>query len=131
MPSTLELEATIEVGKETFLPCDSPEGSYGVVFEDNGETAYLYGISFHDKDYSIVDAMHIYNVDSVVDKDRPSKIQILWTTDGLRSALLINGYAHAVFDFEQRQAYCLTNFPEPSDSWTGHQWSDAALDPFE
>jgi hypothetical protein len=40
-----------------------------------------------------------------------SEVEILWSADRLKSALLINHLAYAVFDFFARRGYCRTNFP--------------------
>ena len=81
----------------------------------------------------ILDAVQIYNVENVVDRDRPSQVGIVWSSDGARCALLINNYPHAVFDFCAKRGYCRTNFPNfenPGDgSWikADHSWSDEAV----
>ena len=129
MPS-IGLEEEIQVGNEIVLPSDSPAAKYGVVFDDDGTVGYLYAIEFKGEHYGIVDAMHIYNVSSVVDRDRPSTIQIVWSDDGLKAALLINDYPHAVFDFVNHNGFCRSNFPSPGPSWTRHEWSDEALEDF-
>jgi len=80
----------------------------------------------------ICDAIHIYNAGNVADGHVASKIEIVWSDDGLKSGLLINGYFHAVFDFEARRGYCRTGFPPSNKRWTKHEndWSDGALDLF-
>ncbi|HEV8485808.1 MAG TPA: DUF2251 domain-containing protein [Blastocatellia bacterium] len=132
MPSTIESKETFLVGKETFVGSKSPTTQYGVFFEDDGDTAYFYGLDASLETNQILDALHIYNVASVVDKEIPSVAQIEWSEDGLQAALFINGYAHAVFDFYGKRGYCRTNFPAPGRKWTsfGHEWSDAALESF-
>jgi len=132
MPSTIETEETFMVGQETFVPSESPTSQYGVVFEDEGDTGYFYGLDLSRETNQIVDALHIYNVASVVDKEKPSVAQIAWSDDGLKAALFINGFAHAVFDFADKRGYCRTNFPSADKKWSsyGHEWSDAALDLF-
>ena len=72
------------------------------------------------------------NVGWVIDKEKPSRLQVLWTEDGLKAALYINSYAHAVFDFAARRGYCRSNFPTPNEEWTsfGKEWSDAVLESF-
>lgn len=126
-------EQTIHVGKETVVESPSPSTQFAVVFEDDGETGYFYGLDTKRQDNPIVDALHIYNVANVTDKDIPSKIQIVWSADGLKSALIINRYPHAVFDFEAKRAYCRTGFPPPSKTWTkhSHDWDDRAMDLFK
>ena len=134
MPSTVEAEETIQVGHEIVVASRSPTAEFEVVFEDDGTTGYFYGVDSSSKEIQILDAMHIYNVASVVDKARPSLVQVAWSEDGLKAALFINGYAHAVFDFAATRGYCRTNFPPPSGTgtWTAfdHEWSDSALDLF-
>ncbi|HXD33596.1 MAG TPA: DUF2251 domain-containing protein [Pyrinomonadaceae bacterium] len=132
MPSTIVLEETFQVGEEKVLPGDSPQAPHGVVFEDDGDTGYFYALDFEgDDDYTIVDALNIYNAKSVVDKAKPSVLQIWWTDDGLKAALVINNYPHAVFDFETKQAYSRTNFPRPISTWVHQEWRDSALEPFD
>jgi hypothetical protein len=133
MPSTLEAEETIQVGHETLVSCNSPVTNFGVFFEDDGETGYFYGLdTLLNEGDQILDALHIYNVRSVVDKEKPSLVQIVWSEDGLKAALYINDYPHAVFDFAARRGYCRTNFPSPNEKWTNFdkEWSDAAIDSF-
>jgi hypothetical protein len=133
MPFTVEAEETIQVGHETFVGSRSTVTSYGVFFEDDADTGYFYGLDTSLNEGSqILDALHIYNVRSVIDRGKPSVVQIVWSEDGLKAALYINDYPHAVFDFAARRGYCRTNFPRPNERWTSFEkeWSDAALDSF-
>jgi hypothetical protein len=123
-------EFEIRVGSRTVLDSRSPRGrDVGVVFEDDGRTGYFYALDLSRKENVIVDALHIYDVTHVVDKDKSSIVQFVWSTDGRKSALSINGYVHAVFDFDARRGYCRSNFPPPGKSWSqaGHNWEDSAL----
>ncbi|HEU4932647.1 MAG TPA: DUF2251 domain-containing protein [Pyrinomonadaceae bacterium] len=129
MPS-IGLEEEIQVGDEVVLSSDSSNSRYGVVFEDEGTVGYLYAMEYGGEQDEVVDAMHIYNVSSVVDRDKPSTIQILWSDDGLKAALLINDYPHAVVDFANHQGFCRTNFPSPGPDWTRPEWSDQAFEGF-
>ena len=126
-------ETEFTVGAETTLESASPENNFMVVFEDDGATGYLYGLDTGRSGNPILDALHIYNVQNVTDKNIPSKAQIVWSGDGLKALLLINGYAHAVFNFEARRAYCRTNFPPPDKKWTqfDHAWDEGVLKLFE
>jgi len=77
-----------------------------------------------------IDAVHKHNVANVTDRDRPSTLSIVWSADGCKCALLINGYPHAAFDFAAKRGYCRTNFPnETEGSWSksDHSWSDDAI----
>ena len=126
MPVQLVAEKNFRVGDATTVEGRSPSQGYSVVFEDDGSTGYLYGLDFSRKDNPIVDALQIYDVVKVTDRAKPSVVQLVWSEDGLKAALLINQYPHAVFDFEARRGYCRTGFPPPDKKWTDHShvWSD-------
>jgi hypothetical protein len=123
--STLEDASEIFAGVERTIRSDSPSREYCVLFEDDGETGYFYGARrgrFTSK-LTILDALHIYNVEAVRDRARPHRLSVRWSANGLHAALLINGFPHAAFDFEARAACCMNDFPPPSP-WcrSSHQW---------
>jgi hypothetical protein len=133
MSVQLAAEQTITVGEKVVLEGPSPSQPFGIVFEDDGETAYFYGLDFSKKDNPIVDALHIYNVQQVSDRHTPSQVQLVWSNDGMKAALLINRYPHAIFDFAAKRGYCRTGFPPPAPggfSKEGHAWDDAAQELF-
>ena len=129
----LVAQETIIIGQENTVFGDSHQERFSTVFEDDGETGYFYALDAEKSDNQICDAVHIYNVSDVVDKDIPSKVEIIWSKDGLKSALLINDFAHAVFDFSAKRGYCRTNFPLSNKTWTKfeHEWTDEALELFK
>jgi hypothetical protein len=131
--SAVTVEQTIHVGTKVVIEGVSPSTQYAVVFEDDGETGYFYGLDTRRQDDPILDALHIYNVANVTDRGIPSKIQIVWSADGLKSALVINRYPHAVLDFVANRGYCRTGFPPPDRKWTkhSHEWDDRAIDLFK
>lgn len=133
MAVTTVAEATLNVGQELVLEGPSPSAGFVTVFEDDGTTGYFYALDLSRTDNPIVDAVHIYNADNVTDRERPSNVRIVWSRDGLKSALLINDYPHAVFDFEAKRGYSRTGFPPPSKDWSSesHEWDDSALSLFE
>jgi hypothetical protein len=132
MPSEVPLSETITIGNPITLECPSPKTSFAVVFEDDGETGYFYGLNFENTEQPILDALHIYNVKDVVDKDVALKVEIVWSEDGLKSCLQLNSFPHAIFDFEARKAFCRTNFPPPDRKFTkSHKWKDEALELFK
>jgi hypothetical protein len=103
------------VGSDTFVDCIAENGN-AVVFEDNEETGYFYAVK-KSNNLEILDALHIYNVADVVDKQKPSIIKILWTKDLMKALLLINNYYHAVFDFKNKAGYCRNGFPGSNKKW--------------
>ena len=133
MPSSIQVQKTITVGKSSTIESPSPCTHYSVVFEDDGKTGYFYGLDKSKGDDPICDALQVYNVAAVADRDTPSVVQIAWSHDGLKAVLVINRYPHAIFDFQAKRAYCRTNFPAPDRRWTafGHEWEDSALNLFK
>jgi hypothetical protein len=112
----LDLEETFIVGEDTFFDSTSPSSSFGVTFEDDQTTGYFYAIN-RKPSLKILDALHIYNVINVVDKDKPCKIQIAWSESGHLASLLINNYCHAIFDFKNKAGYCRNAFPPSNGLW--------------
>ena len=132
MPVVLTAEKTFVVGNELVLEGASPRAGLAAVFEDDGNTGYFYAVDMSDLDNPIQDTLHIYNVQGVTDRHIPSKAQIVWSAEGTRAALLINGYPHAAFDFAGKRGYCRTGFPPHgvAGKWPqpSHAWDDAATD---
>ena len=129
-----------------FLSSDSPVVPWTVVFEDEGVAGYFYACdrSQQNHDDSILDAMLIYNVNSLAASDaqlkRPTAERIAsveWSRDGLKAVLYLDGAAQALYDFAGRCGYCRMDFPnfleDQGDLWrrNTHAWSDAALHQFE
>jgi hypothetical protein len=106
------------------------------VFEDDGQTGYFYAYerSLDGKGGGkILDACHIYDIRNVVDREIASEAAIIWTTDGLKAALLLNGNAHAVLDFAGGCGYCRSNWPPPGGAWQSAlraPWTDELLNQF-
>lgn len=103
MPAYLAAQNELFVGDGLVLEAPAGEGTYVVVFEDDEETGYFYALDTASTGNPIQTALHIYDVDSVADKDKPSQVKIAWSEDHRKALLLINDYPHAVFDFEARQ----------------------------
>jgi len=68
---------TFQVGSDVFVAQDGPDGRYSAFFEDDGETAYFYAVDLSRPDNTILDAVHIYNVANVVDRDRLASAALL------------------------------------------------------
>jgi hypothetical protein len=108
-------------GQDLFIESFSPESRYGVVFEDDGEAAYFYAV---EKDgegagVRVLDALHIHETDEETDAGaKPSPLKIVWARDWMKCALVIDGYCHALFDFEAHGGYNINEFPPPNDFWS-------------
>ena len=83
---TVGAEGTLEVGTKGMLDSKSPKGRFAVIFEDDGRTGYFYALDTTREDQPIIDAVHIYNVENVLDRDKPSKFTILWSPDDMKGA---------------------------------------------
>jgi hypothetical protein len=133
MAVKLVAEQQIRVGEPAVIQGASPTPPLVVVFEDDGETGYFYALDTSRADNPIVDSLHIYDVANVFDRHLPSTVEIVWSQDDRKAALLINKYPHAIFDFTARRGYCRSGFPPPAaNGWTqhGHEWEDSAQELF-
>ena len=126
MAPTLGAKQEIQVGTPTVIKAESPNGRFGVVFEDDGETGYFYARDFSAEPL-FVDALHIYSVNGVTDRHLPSMLHILWSADGSKVCLIINRYPHAAFNFTTKRGYNHDGFPDPAPDtdWTRHPWDDS------
>lgn len=116
-------------GEDLFLESLSPENKFGVVFEDDGDTAYFYALEMDQEGTGmrILDALHIderAGDPEAEEKEeraaalKPNRLQIVWSHDWMKSALVIDGYCHALFDFEGQGGYNINEFPPPNKIWT-------------
>jgi len=107
-------------GEDTFIESLSPENNYGVVFEDDGETAYFYAVEMDKKggELKVLDALHVKNSNENETAAGPAQLKIIWSRDWLKCALVIDGYVHALFDFEAQSGYNINEFPPPNSFWT-------------
>ena len=123
-------DATLVVGEPMVLHGPSPTTPFLVVFEDDGETGYFYGLDTSRR-RPILDALQVQFTRSprCAGRDRPATARSATkSSDGLKAVLLIDGRAHAVFDFASNRAYCRTGSPPPDPEFTdSHAWDDAAI----
>jgi hypothetical protein len=131
MPIQVVAEQRIIVGQKTAIEGIAPQGSLAAVFEDDGQTGYFYALDRSFDQTPIRDALHVYNVRNVIDRQKPSVIKIGWSIDSKKVILLINDYPHAVFDFQTKRGFCRSCFPptKPDSEWStcGHDWDEAAI----
>lgn len=120
MNGFLMQEKSYVMGEDVFIESHSPENSYGVIFEDDGETAYFYAVETtpEKQEPRILDALHIYEALNIPEVKKLSKLVIVWSKDWLKTALVLDGLCHAVFDFEKQAGYNINEFPPPNAFWT-------------
>jgi hypothetical protein len=106
-------------GQDLFIESFSPESRYGVVFEDDGEAAYFYAVERDSEGAGVrvLDALHIHESEDQAGA-KPSPLKIVWSRDWMKCALVIDGYCHALFDFEAHGGYNINEFPPPNDFWS-------------
>jgi len=113
---SIGLEETITIGQDHYFTSVAPVSSNVVSFEDDLNTGYFYAVKI-DTEITVLDALHIYNVADVFHRDKPGKLQIMWTEDGMIASLLINDYCQAIFDFTNKAGYCRNDFPGNVGEW--------------
>jgi len=130
------MHQTLYVGAPTVIETFADRTPYGAVLEDDGEVAYFYGIDTRRGDRPVIDAMYLYAVSDLeqhpspdIKLDTPCDVEMVWSTEQDRVALLLNGRPHAVIDFASKRACCRSNFP-PGSGWSssGHAWDEHAAD---
>jgi hypothetical protein len=133
------MESLLFTPGKAFLSVNSPVVPWTVVFEDEGVAGYFYACdrSQETQDHAILDAMLIYNVSSLRDRETQRLAAVEWSRNGLQAVLYLDGTAQTLFDFGAQRGFCRTDFPnfvaEQGDTWlkTTHAWSDAELQRFE
>jgi hypothetical protein len=111
-------EANWIAGEDLFIESFAPENAYGVVFEDDGDTAFFYAVEKTADELHILDALHIHENDEEAEPLPPAQLKIIWSKDWLKCALVIDGHVHALFDFEAHGGYNINEFPPPNEFWT-------------
>jgi hypothetical protein len=118
MNGYLMQEANWIAGEDLFLESFAAENSYGVVFEDDGDTAFFYAVEKTADELRILDALHIHESNEEADPLPAAQLKIIWAKDWLKCALVIDGHVHALFDFEAHGGYNINEFPPPNEFWT-------------
>jgi hypothetical protein len=120
MKGYLMAEKVFTRGENFLVESNSPENKFGVVFEDDGETGYFYGVQTDagTGELTVLDALHIYELQKGHRKHDPSKLLIIWSKDWLKCALVLDDHCHAIFDFENHGGYNINEFPPPNSIWT-------------
>lgn len=121
---TLEDELILGNQKEFGSPSTTSE-NLAVIFEDDGDTGYLYALDMNQAEMPIVDALHIYNVDENSDKEKKHIVKICWDKEGMTALLLIDDIPLAAFNFARLVGYNNSQLPEPP---FGSMWNHEKLD---
>lgn len=103
-----------KIGENSQLQALFEIAEFGAVFEDDGETGYFYLLD----ENGIIDALHIYNVSDIQNRDIPLEIAILSDEKCTIFMLSIMGNIHAIFDTNKKFWKNLNNFPECHSDWS-------------
>jgi hypothetical protein len=107
----LGAEVRVIVGTpDILLESTTAAGERSVIFEDDGTTGYFYAIR-PGAELEILDALHVYDVANIADRQIPVTVQIFWAENRAAAVLLINGHSHALYDFERSVGFCRNAFP--------------------
>jgi hypothetical protein len=120
MNGYLMLEQDWVPGEDLFMESFSPENRNGVIFEDDGDAAYFYAVEKDEEGVGlrVLDALHIHEREEGEHEPRRSRLQLIWSRDWLKCALVIDGQCHALFDFEAQGGYNINRWPPPNAIWT-------------
>lgn len=126
-------QQTFRPGRNVFVVNDSPTGPYSAFFDDDGEAGYFYAVDLA-CDSLILDVLPVYDLRIAKGQKRPASLSIVWSPDGQKCALLINGTPHAAFDFAAQRGYSRSRMARQPEghsrgTWPAadHSWSDAAV----
>jgi hypothetical protein len=134
--SSNPIRRVVTAGMKTSMASVSPLQEFCVLFEDDGETGYFYALLASRQHNKILDMVNVYTVDPATDPVLYYEMGIVWSQDGSKAMLLLNGYPQAVFDFQAKRGYCRTNYPNvpctEKDAWQSedHSWSDSVCEWF-
>ena len=104
-----ELKFTVGT-PNTYLNSTAAGGTASVMFEDDGTTGYFYALR-PGAEMQLLDALHVYDVADVADRQHPVTVQIVWDAAETAAALLIGGHCHALYDFQRAAGFCRTAYP--------------------
>ncbi|MBC6608486.1 DUF2251 domain-containing protein [Hymenobacter sp. BT188] len=120
----LSVEEKFRVGepepgeKNRLIGSTAANNDFQVLFEDDGTTGYFYALR-NDAELELLDALHIYNVADIEDREMPITAQIFWDEAQNTAVLLINGASHALYDFQRQAGFCRNAFPPAQNGQIG------------
>jgi hypothetical protein len=105
------------------------EGSgFGVVFEDDGETGYLYATN--ESLDEILNALHLYNAGDTGQVKPGDEVFIVWNPALQKAGMFYHDQFQAVIDFRKQRACCRMGFPPCTHKgWcqSSHEWNEALV----
>jgi hypothetical protein len=123
----------VRIGTPMVMRSDMPGRAWSLLFEDDGQTGYFYAVEGREPAMEMLDALHIYNAEDEL-RGTDCRIELVWSKDGQKGGLRINGTLWAAFDFEHEQGRCRSNFPQPAGRWKmafRPPWTEALIRQFQ
>ncbi len=105
------------------IPLDGSR--FGLVFEENETTGYLYVTN--DSYSEILDALHLYDRGDSDALRSDDEVFVVWAPRLQKVGFYYRKRFQAVVDFAKREARCRSGFPSlPNTPWlkAGHAWED-------
>jgi hypothetical protein len=102
-PVVGDASVPLYIGRSTLVVSLAQAGPYGVVFEDDGVAGLLYGLDRRRGEgvSAVVDYLLIYQVvRGQAEQGVRNQLDVVWTADGRKAALLINSQAYAFYAFD-------------------------------
>jgi hypothetical protein len=132
----LSVEEKFRVGepepgeKNRLISSAASNNEFQVLFEDDGTTGYFYALR-NANELELLDALHIYNVADIEDREVPITAQIFWDEAQNTAVLLINGKSHALYDFQRQAGFCRNAFPPAQNGQLGsRELTDELVDKY-
>lgn len=132
---TTGVEETFLIGQPApgadnrLLSSPAAGGDFEVMFEDDGTTGYFYAL--HNRpEPQLLDALHVYNVADIADREKPVTALIIWNETEDAAAFILNGYCHALYDFRQRAGFCRSAFPPRPEQPAARELTDELVDQY-
>ena len=120
-----------KIGDKFVLQVDAPSREVTVVFEDDGDTGYLYALApLASGELELLDALHVYNAEADL-RGADIRLEVEWSEDSKLAGLRLNASLWALFDFGAQTGWSRSNFPPPAGRWRMGEdrpaWDDALV----
>jgi len=132
MSITIGAERNLTIGEPIEILSDSPNGKFGVFFQDDGRVAWCYAFDLQIAQDEVQNGLHIYNTPDMARHTQTAKIQLVWSQTGAKAAVLVNQEPYAIFDFHERRGSCRSGLGLAELGSEGCQdWDEAAWQGFK
>ena len=120
-----------KIGDKMVMQTDAPSHEVTVVFEDDGDTGYVYALApSASGELELLDALHVYNAEADL-RGNDIRLEVEWSEDSQLAGLRVNASLWALFDFGAKTGWSRSNFPPPAGRWRMGEdrpvWSDALV----